>query len=69
MVSHDQRRCGRDSTTSQSRAAVLLTLGLAVSPLPILLRVLCLVRRDATTQPRNPQLWLTLVGLILSLPL
>ena len=46
-------------------AAVLLTVGLAVSLLPILLRVLRPVRRDATTQPRNPQLWVTLVGLIL----
>jgi glucose-6-phosphate-specific signal transduction histidine kinase len=46
-------------------AAVLLTLGLAVSLLPILLRVLRPVRRDATTQPRDPQLWVTLLGLIL----
>jgi glucose-6-phosphate-specific signal transduction histidine kinase len=46
-------------------AAVLLTVGLAVSLLPILLRVLRPVRRDATMQPRNPQLWVTLVGLIL----
>ena len=46
-------------------AAVLLTVGLAVSLLPILLRVLRPVRRDATTQPRDPQLWVTLIGLIL----
>src|SRR4029450_5224456 len=46
-------------------AAVLLTVGLAVSLLPILLRVLRPVRLDATTQPRDPQLWVTLVGLIL----
>jgi hypothetical protein len=46
-------------------AAVLLTVGLAVSLLPILLRVLRPVRRDATTQPRDPQLWVTLLGLIL----
>lgn len=46
-------------------AAVLLTVGLAVSLLPILLRVLRPVRRDATLQPRDPQLWVTLLGLIL----
>ena len=46
-------------------AAVLLTVGLAVSLLPILLRVLRPVRRDATTQPRDPQPWVTLLGLIL----
>jgi hypothetical protein len=50
-------------------AAVLLTVGLAVSLLPILLRVLRPVRRDATMQPRDPQLWVTLLGLILSPPL
>ena len=43
-------------------AAVLLTVGLAVSLLPILLRVLRPVRRDAITQPRDPQLWVTLAG-------
>jgi hypothetical protein len=46
-------------------AAVLLTVGLAVSLLPILLRVLRPVRRDATMQPRDPQLWVTVLGLIL----
>ena len=46
-------------------SAVLLTVGLAVSLLPILLRVLRPVRRDATMQPRDPQLWVTLLGLIL----
>jgi hypothetical protein len=46
-------------------AAVLLTVGLAVSLLPILLRVLRPVRRDAITKPRDPQLWVTLLGLIL----
>jgi hypothetical protein len=46
-------------------AALLLTVGLAVSLLPILLRVLRPVRRDATTQPRDLQLWVTLLGLIL----
>ena len=46
-------------------AAVLLTVGLAVSLLPILLRVLRPVRRDATMQSRDPQLWVTVLGLIL----
>ena len=46
-------------------AAVLLTVGLAVSLLPILLRVLRPVRRYATMQPRDPQLWVTVLGLIL----
>jgi hypothetical protein len=46
-------------------AAVLLTVGLAVSLSPILLRVLRPIRRDATTQQRDPQLWVTLLGLIL----
>ena len=45
--------------------AVLLTVGVAVSLLPILLRVLRPVRRDATTQQRDPQLWVSLLGLIL----
>jgi hypothetical protein len=45
-------------------AAVLLTVGVAVSLLPILLRVLRPVRRDATMQQRDPQLWVTLLGLI-----
>ena len=46
-------------------AAVLLTVGLVVSLSPILLRVLRPVRRDATIEPRDPQLWVTLLGLIL----
>lgn len=46
-------------------AAVLLTVGLAVSLSPILLRVLRPIRRDATTQQRDPQLWVTLLGLSL----
>jgi hypothetical protein len=45
-------------------AAVLLTVGVAVSLLPILLRVLRPVRRDATMEQRDPQLWVTLLGLI-----
>jgi hypothetical protein len=46
-------------------AAVLLTVGLTVSLSPILLRVLRPIRRDATMQQRDPQLWVTLLGLIL----
>jgi hypothetical protein len=43
-------------------AAVLVTVGLAVSILPILLRVLPPLRRDAQTQQRNPQFWVTVLG-------
>jgi hypothetical protein len=45
-------------------AAVVLTVGVAISLLPILLRVLRPVRRDATMQQRDPQLWVTVLGLI-----
>ena len=50
-------------------AAALVTTGLALSLLPILLRVLPpLTRdltRDLTTQQRDPHLWVTVLGLIL----
>jgi hypothetical protein len=46
-------------------AAVLVTVGLAVSILPILLRVLPPLRRDAQTQRRNPQFWITVLGVVL----
>ena len=46
-------------------AAVLVTVGLAVSVLPIVLRVLPPLRRDAETRQRDPQFWITVVGLIL----
>ena len=46
-------------------AAVLLTVGIAVSLLPILLRVLRPVRHEARSQQRDPQLWVTVLGLIL----
>ena len=46
-------------------AAVLVTVGLAVSVLPILLRVLPPLRRDAETRQRDPHFWITVVGLIL----
>ena len=44
--------------------AVLVTVGLAVSILPILLRVPPL-RRDAETHQRDPDFWITVLGLIL----
>jgi hypothetical protein len=46
-------------------AAVLVTVGLAVSVLPILLRVLPPLRRGAQTQRRNPQFWITVLGVVL----
>jgi glucose-6-phosphate-specific signal transduction histidine kinase len=45
-------------------SAVLVTLGLAVSVLPILLRVLPPLRRDAQIQQRHPQYWITVLGLV-----
>jgi ribose/xylose/arabinose/galactoside ABC-type transport system permease subunit len=45
-------------------SAVLVTLGLAVSVLPILLRVLPPLRRDAQTQQRHPRYWVTVLGLL-----
>jgi hypothetical protein len=46
-------------------SAVLVTVGLAVSVLPILLRVLPPLRRDARTQERNPHYWITVLALVL----
>jgi hypothetical protein len=46
-------------------AAVLVTVGLAVSILPILLRVLPPLRRDVVTQQRYPHYWVTVLGLLL----
>jgi hypothetical protein len=45
--------------------AVLVTVGVAVSILPILLQVLPPLRRDAETRQRDPQFWTTVLGLIL----
>jgi hypothetical protein len=42
--------------------AVLVTVGLAVSILPILLRVLPTLRRDAETHQRDPHFWITVLG-------
>jgi hypothetical protein len=46
-------------------SAVLVTVGLAVSVLPILLRVLPSLQRDARTQQRHPHYWITVLGLLL----
>jgi hypothetical protein len=46
-------------------SAVLVTVGLAVSVLPILLRALPPLTRDAQTQQRHPHFWTTVLGLIL----
>jgi hypothetical protein len=46
-------------------SAVLVTVGLAVSVLPILLRVLPPLHRDARTQQRDPHYWVTVLGLLL----
>jgi magnesium-transporting ATPase (P-type) len=46
-------------------AAILVTVGLAVSVLPILLRVLPPLQRDVHTQQRHPHHWVTVLGLLL----
>ena len=46
-------------------AAALVTTGLTVSLLPILLRVLPPLTRDAETRERDPHFWVTVLGLIL----
>jgi hypothetical protein len=45
--------------------AIALTVGLAVSVLPILLRVLPPLARDAVTRDRDPHYAVTLIGLVL----
>ena len=45
--------------------AISVTVGLAISLLPILLRVLPPLRRDVQTGQRRPDFWVTLLGLIL----
>ena len=44
-------------------SALLVTVGLAVSVLPILLRVLPPLQRDVRTQQRHPHYWVTVLGL------
>ena len=46
-------------------AAAFVTAGLAVSLLPILLRVLPPLTRDVVTRERDPHLWVTVLGLII----
>jgi hypothetical protein len=46
-------------------AALLVTVGLAVSLLPIVLRVLPPLARDAATQERDPNYGVAIVGLLL----
>jgi hypothetical protein len=48
-----------------SLAAALVTTGLAVSLLPILLRLLPPLTRDLTTHEGDPHLWVTVLALIL----
>jgi hypothetical protein len=48
-------------------AAVAVTLGLAVSLVPILLRVLPPLTRDAATKERDPDYAVTILGLVLYL--
>jgi hypothetical protein len=45
-------------------SAVLVTVGLAVSLLPIVLRVLPPLRRDVLTHQRHPHYWSTVIGLV-----
>jgi uncharacterized membrane protein len=49
----------------QSGAAISDTVGLAVSILPILIRVLPPLARDAATNDRDPSYAVTVVGLLL----
>ena len=46
-------------------AAVTVTIGLAVSLVPILLRVLSPLAKDATTNERDPDYAVTIIGLLL----
>jgi hypothetical protein len=49
----------------QTAAAIAVTVGLAVSLLPVLLRVLPPLARQATTNERDPNYGVTIVGLVL----
>jgi hypothetical protein len=46
-------------------AALLVTIGLAISLIPILLRVLPPLKKDAETKTRDPDYAITVLGLIL----
>lgn len=45
-------------------SAVLVTVGLAVSILPITIRVLPPLQRDADTHQRDPHYWISVLGLV-----
>jgi len=45
-------------------AAIAVTLGLSISLIPILVRVLPPLRSDAETSERDPDLWITVIGLL-----
>lgn len=53
------------ATGGQSIAAIVVTLGLAISIIPILLRVLPPLSRDHATDRRQPEASATVVGLAL----
>ena len=53
------------ANNGQSRAATAVTVGLALSLLPILLRLLPPLARDAVTSERDPNYAVTVVGLLL----
>jgi hypothetical protein len=45
-------------------AAIVVTIGLAISVIPILVRGLPPLTRDARTNQRDPEYWVTIAGLI-----
>jgi hypothetical protein len=61
----DRRLYDSGAAGRGSWSAVLVTVGLAVSVLPILLRALPPLHRDARTQQRHARYWITVLGLVL----
>jgi len=57
-------RCGRLRMRGAKRAALAVTVGLAISLIPILLRVLPPPAKDASTDKRDPDYVVTVMGLI-----
>jgi hypothetical protein len=45
-------------------AAIVVTIGLAISVVPILVRGLPSLKRDAETNERDPDYWITVAGLL-----
>jgi hypothetical protein len=45
-------------------AAIVVTVGLAISVIPILVRTLPSLRRDVETNERDPGYWITVAGLL-----